>query len=151
VENNLFHDDENIPFQIGDTEAGSVITIRFNTCRDGGGQCSTDALGGSIAGTVHFVGNVWETGNGISCGTLNGDRNYNVVASGSSGCASGGTGNAWSTSTTFLSPVPDYHLAAGQTAIDIVPDAACTVTEDLEGDPRPAGQPCDAGADERTP
>ena len=43
----------------------------------------------------------------------------------------------------------DFHLAGPPTEADeLVPPALCTAT-DADGDPRPAGAACDAGADER--
>ncbi len=58
-----------------------------------------------------------------------------------------GTHNYWG-DPDFIDPgAGDYHIGAGSTAIDAGVDAG--VSDDIDGDPRPAGGGYDIGADER--
>ncbi|HET9721518.1 MAG TPA: dockerin type I domain-containing protein [Candidatus Saccharimonadales bacterium] len=140
--------------------SGSSYIMGPNSC----GGCQTGT-------TFNITGNNMElmvtnaTGNNAGCGasawgvaTIN--FSYNVWrpgGSGSTNAACGATDTLASTAPQFVNEVSppgtgiDLHLASGSTvANDFVPAAICRAitSTDIDGDTRPQGTACDAGADE---
>jgi hypothetical protein len=120
------------------TETFRNFTFRFN---------STDqsiAFGGcsaSLCQNVVAYGNA--TGGTLSCQM---SQSYNL------GSSCGGTNNP--TDPTFVDAnAGDYHAAPGSAQLGFVPAGFCAGSAcppgDVDGDPRAAGVPLDAGADER--
>ncbi len=126
----------------GDTETGSVVTIRFNSIQGG----VNNAFGGSVA-TVALLANIISSNSVTTCSSPF-SFSYNVIAGGSGGNC-GGTNTTAATG--FVSAPSDLHIGPSATARSFVPLASCIGT-DIDGDSRPigSGTHCDAGADERS-
>ena len=98
------------------------VVVRGNLLKSGSSVCWTGSNYGSGATYDH---NVWINGSNINCGTNSGDKTI----------ASGGFAGT------------DFHINSGSGALDIPGLGNCPAT-DKDGDTRPQGAGCDAGADE---
>jgi len=112
------------------------------------GEYSTVALTNTIL-VSHTVGITVAVGNTATLeATLWGSGDWaNGADWGGAGTILVGTHNYWG-DPAFIDPnAGDYHIGPGSAAIDAGVDAG--VSDDIDGDPRPAGGGYDIGADER--
>lgn len=120
------------------------FTYRYNTFKKAAGF---DAPGGSCLGNVFsnflWVGNITQRGD---CSGANTFRNN--LGFGSSGSACSGTGNAVATEASMNFDTDGFHVLAGSAAIDAGGSGADCVQQDHDGNIRPRGLRCDAGAHE---
>jgi hypothetical protein len=163
IAGNVFHESPNVPIDAGTGPCADYV-IAYNTFRTGLGSwggCTT------LAGT-RFVANI--SGHPSTLGF--GDPSCSDVtfvddlrqSQNDPRCTGGDdTGNRWVTGSDYriddLGLDSSLHLRAGSPAIDageepgrgaLCGDAALGLDRDIDGDRRPAGARCDAGADERT-
>jgi hypothetical protein len=162
IAGNLFRGSPNVPIDAGDQSCSDYV-IAYNTFRASLGSWGACA---SFAGT-RFVGNI--SGHPSTVGF--GDPSCSAVAwvddlrqsTADPRCTGGDdSGNRWVSGPDYeignLGLDPTLHLRAGSPAIDageapgpgaLCGDAALGLDRDIDGDRRPAGGRCDAGADER--
>jgi hypothetical protein len=135
-------------------------TIAFNTANTPI-HINIGAGGTASQTSFNLVGNlapIWPDGSNTGCtswdsGTATATWSYNAVETyGGSQNSTCGTGDVYPVSPTFANSTFDLHLAGAMTAADnLVPSNICTAiaTFDFDGDARPFGTACEAGADER--
>lgn len=131
-----------------------LLTSSTNT-----GNTATDNGGGiwNFSGTMTLANTIVSSNTAATpsddCAGSITSLGYNIASDAS--CALGGTGDLNSTDpllgplTNNSGPTETHALLTGSPAIDAVPLAACTVSTDQRGVPRPMGPACDSGAFER--
>lgn len=142
LENNFFGDAGSAFFAINMNFQGSVCsnwTLRYNTFNSGsdgmiaGGNCSYS--------NILWIGNLGPRGN------CEGSAFRSNVWYGSTGAACGGAADSV-ISTSGLGGADGFHLLASSGAIDKGGSGADCIDRDHDGNARPSGLRCDAGAHE---
>jgi hypothetical protein len=148
-ENNFFSDNAQMfhfQFNFENKTNCENWTIRYNTFTGGQELILTPEFGLCSAFTnVLVVGNLMVRGNCYPEATMR----YNV-GYGASGSACSGTGNTVTTTAgVALGGAGGFYLQSGSTAIDAgAPPGSDCIATDHDGNSRPAGTNCDAGAHE---
>lgn len=122
-------------------------TFRYNTFPPSAAPVNSPAnvTGGSCNNT--FTNVVW-TGNLLPRGSCLGNTyNYNL-GYGSSGSACSGTGNSVSSEAAVNFDTDGFHVLTGSSAIDAGGTGGNCIATDHDGNTRPRGSACDAGAHE---
>jgi hypothetical protein len=136
------------------SSAAAQVTLGFVTVAGNANNGSAGPYGSGIyvaSGTVEAAGSIVSGNGGGAQGNCDGsvtDGGHNVAyQAGSSGGCPGIVGDPkLGTLGPNGDPAQTMALGAGSAAANVVPLAACSVTTDQRGVPRPQGGACDAGA-----